>query len=301
ALAAVGARAALVVPLLARGRVVGVLTAIRTGEQGYSAFDVELAQAYAQRAGLAILNACERSAALTAARQRDEAIAVVSHDLRNPVSTIIMASELLLTTALSDAQRRQHLETIQRVSQYMDRMVGDLLDAARLKSGEFPIEPQPEDVASLLSEVVGALEYAANTRQITLRALMLGDVPQALVDRDRIVQALENLVQNAFKHTPEGGTVQIEVQRTGDDVCFAVKDTGCGIPAAELPRVFERYWQHEREGRNGAGLGLAIVKGIIEAHGGRIWAESAPDAGAAFFFTVPAVDVPLAVVQSRAA
>ncbi len=112
--------------------------------------------------------------------------------------------------------------------------------------------------------------------------------PTINIDRDRLLQALGNLVGNAIKFTPQGGRVEVQVTRAGDDIRFEVRDTGPGIPAKQLPHLFDRFWQARHSGRHSVGLGLAIAKGIVEAHGGRIWVESEEGSGARFFVTVPA-------------
>ena len=129
----------------------------------------------------------------------------------------------------------------------------------------------------------------ADSSSLELRVDLHGDVPAVWGDRDRLLQALQNLIGNAIKFTNGGGRITVGAASRGHEVVFRVADTGCGIASENLPRVFGRFWQATRTGRHGAGLGLPIAKGIVEAHGGRIWVESTVGSGSTFFFTMPRV------------
>lgn len=284
----IGARSAMVLPLKARGRVVGVLTLLWSSpERMHGDWELALGEELAERAAIAIANACEFSELKDAARARDEVLAVLTHDLRNPIHTISLAADLLLSQPTEPDTSVKHLRTISRVAGDMNGLIQDLLDASRLGAGEFPVRLQPVEVEPMIREIVENQEYSAAERGVALQGVIIGDVPPVLGDRDRLLQVFTNLVQNAKKFTTPDGMIRIEAERRGDEVRFAVKDNGCGIPANDLGHVFDRYWQAKGDGRKGAGLGLSIVKGIIEAHGGRIWVESAVDVGTSFFFSLP--------------
>lgn len=229
-----------------------------------------------------------------ATRLRDEVLATVSHDLKNPLGTIYTSSALLLEMEMSpDAQRRQ-LEIIRRTATRMDRLIQDLLDVSRMEAGRFSVEPKAEPASSLMVEAKDLLGSIAEARGITLE---IEQPPADLVvraDRNRVLQVFSNLIGNALKFTADGGRVTVRATATADHVSFVVEDTGIGIPDDALARIFDRFW-HGGEG-GGSGLGLAIAKGIVEAHGGEIRAESGAG-GSRFTFTLPVAAVGEHVVR----
>jgi two-component system, sensor histidine kinase and response regulator len=223
-----------------------------------------------------------------ATRVRDEVLATVSHDLKNPLGTIFTSSTLLLDMEMSpDAVRRQ-LEIIRRTAQRMDRLIQDLLDVSRLEAGHFSLELQPEAAASLVAEAHELLASMAQTKNISVTTHVSDDDVLVNADRNRVLQVFSNLIGNAVKFTEDGGRITLSAGVDGDYMRFSVIDTGTGIPAEDLPRIFDRFW-HGSEG-GGSGLGLAIARGIVEAHGGRIEASSTA-AGSTFTFTLPVASV----------
>lgn len=227
-----------------------------------------------------------------ASRMRDEVLAVVAHDLRNPVHTIAMGASNLLELPLDEAQRRRQLGAIQRAARGMNQLIGDLLDATRIEAGTFTVSKGRVHVRTLLGEAVEQFEEPARARGVELRCEVDKGVPAVLADRDRLLQVLSNLLGNALKFTPSGGFVRLRANRAPGPgrrwVEVAVEDSGIGIAPDHLPHVFDRFWQASRSTRAGAGLGLAIVKGIVEAHGGRVRVESQQGAGTVVTFTLPA-------------
>ena len=221
-----------------------------------------------------------------AVRARDEVVAIVSHDLRNPLGTIIMAAGVLGLDVPEEAKAQQ-IAVIKRAAAGMNRLITDLLDVSAIESGRFLIEPEIVPIAPLLEEACPMFAGQTAKKGQRLACSVPPDFPAARADRDRILQVLSNLIGNALKFTPAGGTVTVRGEAVGDEVIVTVEDTGPGVPTADLPHIFDRFW-HTRRGRGGgAGLGLAIAKGIVEAHGGRIWARSVPGAGASFSFAIP--------------
>jgi signal transduction histidine kinase len=224
-------------------------------------------------------------------RLRDEVLAIVSHDLRNPVHTIRLSSEFLLEVDPPDdtgEATRKQLRIIQRSAARMDRMISDLLDAATIAAGHLSMEPLPHEARALLRAAGEALRPIVEEKGIRFAC---EDEPvdvTLLADADRVLQVLENLTANAARFTPEGGCVTLELRGVDGHAVFSVADTGPGIPPAQLPHLFEQFWQADRAGRGGTGLGLTIAHGIVAAHGGRIWVESTPGSGATFFFALPA-------------
>ena len=233
-----------------------------------------------------------RAAAERASQLRDEVMAVVAHDLRNPVNTIVLSAGALLELPLDEGQRRHRLGVIQRTAGRMDGLIRDLLDASRIEAGTFAVRHARVHVRALLDETLELFEAQAHERGVALRCEVGTDVPPVLGDRDRLVQVFSNLLGNALKFTPAGGEVRISARPVPGAsprgaVELAVADTGSGIPPDHLAHVFDRFWQADRQGRAGAGLGLAIVKGIVEAHGGDIRVASVVGAGTTFAFTLP--------------
>lgn len=224
-------------------------------------------------------------AANAAKKLRDEMVAVVAHDLRNPVHTIALAAAALAADRLADAQRPRLLSTIRQTALNMGRLLDDLLDVSRMESGTFAVAKRPIDARSLFCALLEQFEGRAKERGIALNVDTDCSL-EVLGDQDRLAQVLSNLVGNALKFTPSGGKVEMKCCSSEQGVVFCVHDTGPGIPEADLPRLFERFWRADATSPGGAGLGLAIARGIVEAHGGRIWVESEPGL-TSFRFTVP--------------
>jgi signal transduction histidine kinase len=171
----------------------------------------------------------------------------------------------------------------------MSRLLEDLLDAARIDGGSLRLEPEPVDLAALVAEVAADFAMQADAAGVTIRTDVPSNVPSIEGDRARLIQALSNLVSNSLKFTPRGGNVHVTARLVANTVQLAVADTGCGIEAAQLPRVFDAFWQADAARSMGMGLGLHIVRGIVERHGGAIRVASAVGAGTTF-----EVDLPLA-------
>jgi signal transduction histidine kinase len=227
-----------------------------------------------------------------ALRSREDLLAIVSHDLRNPLSTVLMGAKQIERCA-DDSEpgmrTKKAARTICSAVDRMTRLVSDLLDLAKLEAGQrLPIELGPNDGSDLTRQVVEQLEPLAVSRHITLRVDFAAPI-SIVCDADRVQQALSNLIGNAIKFSREGGSIDVVVRKTGEEVVFSVIDTGMGISSDQVPHLFTPYWQAKAR-KDGAGLGLAIVKAIVEAHSGRIWVESAPGKGTTFYFALPAGD-----------
>lgn len=217
-----------------------------------------------------------------------EVLSIVSHDLRSPLATISMATSLLDDLSRSEEERAQVVQMVRRATQRMDRLVRDMLEVSRLDSGRtLPIEARCVDVAPVLWEACEAQGPVAQAGGLLLECAVPEALPPVLVDCDRVQQVVCNLVGNAMKFTAPGGRIAVAARAQPDEVEVSVKDTGAGMSREDLERIFEPYWQAQRTASLGAGLGLKIAKGIVEAHGGRIWVESALGEGTTFFFTLP--------------
>lgn len=286
-LRAVGPRSLMALPLLVHGRFVGVLAFISsTPSRVYGPGDLRIAEALADRVAVAMENARLYRAATEAIQLRDHVLGVVAHDLRNPLSAILMQASALRRP---EAERRSQKprEIIHRAATRMNRLIQDLLDVALMEAGKLTIERARLSTGDLMDEAVEMQRPLASSSSVELRIDVERGVPEVMGDRDRLLQVFENLIGNAIKFTSAGGIILVGAAHRDQEVVFRVADTGCGIAPESLPHVFDRFWQATRAGRQGAGLGLPIVKGIVEAHGGRIWVESKPGQGSTFFFTVP--------------
>ena len=169
----------------------------------------------------------------------------------------------------------------------MNRLIQDLLDTTRMETGSLPIEPARVPAAQIVLGSEESHKALVASGSLQLRVELPPELPDVWGDRDRLFQVFENLLGNAAKFTPAGGRITVGARPGEKEIVFWVADTGEGISAADVPRLFDRFWQARKGERRGAGLGLAIAKGIVEAHGGRIWVDSAPGQGSTFAFTVP--------------
>jgi signal transduction histidine kinase len=221
-----------------------------------------------------------------ATQSRDEIMAVLAHDLRNPMQAILGAAAMLRVTVEEEKRQRQ-VAMIQRATQGMERLVTDLLDMARIDSGAFVIETRPVDVAAVIRQVIDLCESQAAARSVALKAEVPGALPGIEADPGRLVQLLSNLLGNAMKFSPPNTSVVVRAAASSRGVEVSVADSGVGIPAENLPRIFDRFWQGCGQSRAGVGLGLAICKGIVDAHDGRIWATSEVGRGTTFYFEIP--------------
>jgi signal transduction histidine kinase len=236
---------------------------------------------------LAAENARLYGEAQQAVRVREQLLAIVSHDLRNPLATILMTADSL-------AQKGAHPQAvgrIQRASKRMLRLIEDLLDFASIEAGRLVMKRQPQDPTSIIQETLASFEGVAQEKGLQLTADVAPHLPKVFCDLDRILQVLSNLVGNATKATAEGGHITLRVEARGHEVLFAVSDNGPGISEEDIKHLFERYWRSDEAEYKGTGLGLAIASGIVSAHGGLIWAESELGRGSTFLFTIPTADV----------
>jgi PAS domain S-box-containing protein len=280
-------QAALFLPLTARGHLAGVLSLFRS-DRSFDRDELAFAEDLARLAALALDNSLLLDTARAALRAREEIVAVVSHDLRNPVAAVKMLSRAALADSEDGGKSRAaNILLIAKAAEQMDALIRDLLDVSRLDAGNLTIHQEPVDPSALLSGSLQTLLPLVEEKAIELDLQLEEGLPQVLADPERIQQTISNLVGNAIKFTPAGGKITVRTRSTGEEVVVSVIDTGAGISPEQLPMVFDRYWQSSRTDREGAGLGLAIAKGIIEGHGGRIWIESTPGQGATASFTLP--------------
>ena len=230
-----------------------------------------------------------------AIRARDDMMGIVSHDLRNPASAV----KMLARSILAESRERgdipldvaERVEIMLQAAAQIDALIQDLLDVTRLEAGRLTVSPREVAPRPLVEAALYAMRTLAESSGVALEASYADELPMVYADPERVTQLLSNLVGNALKFTPAGGRVEVRVRPYDEGTLVSVIDTGDGIPAEQLPHVFDRFFQvsSARAGaRHGAGLGLPIARGIVEAHGGTIWIESAAGRGTTVRFTLPA-------------
>jgi PAS domain S-box-containing protein len=286
ALRAMHAHSAVGVPLVAHGTLLGAITLIAArSSRAFRQSDVALVEELARRAALSIDNARLYRASREAIQSRDDILGIVAHDLRNPLNAILLHATMLRQHA--NDPEKQRGEAIERSVRRMDSLIQDLLDIARMEAGHLSVEQARVATRPMLAEAMDAQRGSSQAARIELCLEVDDDLPDLWADRNRVLQILENLIGNASKFTPAGGTIVVRAARRNSHVMFSVADTGVGIAPEHRPHIFERFWHAPGTHRGGAGLGLQIVKGIVEAHGGQIWFESELGHGATFHFTIP--------------
>jgi PAS domain S-box-containing protein len=276
-------------PLIALGAPIGIIHLVMSDSgRTYTDADVEVAAELGRRAGVAVENARLYRRAKESVHVRENVLAVVSHDLRNPLGAIGLGATLLMQQFGDDPRAQKHLETIRRSATRMEHLIDDLLDMASINAGKFTIKRGAVDVGQLVHEAVDMHEQVANERGIRLvddTADVRGLRLQA--DRNRMLQVFSNLLGNSLKFCSEGDLITVGGRREQGHIRFEVSDTGPGIAGAELPHIFEPYWSGATRTKKGTGLGLFITKAIIEAHGGDIDVASEPGKGATFTMRIP--------------
>jgi len=284
------------VPIQSKEKVLGVLGTIWHSSRTLSTNRMQLLTTIGHQIGIAADNArlAQQAAEVKILREvdrlRSELIANVSHELRTPLGLIkISASSLLMDDASFDhATQQKFLYSISEETTKLERIVEHLLDLGRIESGRLLLDKQPTDLGGLIRNTIRSMEALASLHHL------VSDLPDeplmATVDAKRIEQVLRNLLDNAIKYSPQGGTITVQAHRSDLHILIAVSDEGIGIPAEEWDRIFERFHRVGNEitrRMRGAGLGLAVCRGIVEAHNGVIWVESQPGAGSTFCFTLP--------------
>jgi signal transduction histidine kinase len=273
------------VPLIARDQAIGVITFIASKPRPrYDTSHVRLAEEIARRAALAIDNARLYKMASDAIAARDNLLAVVAHDLRNPLAAIQITAEMLLRRPSGPIEKA--MDRILRSSERANRLIEDLLEVQRANVGRLELRREPLTVTRLVSDVAYSQRPLLNASGLDLELELEETRSPLWADPHRMSQVFENLLANAMKFTPRGGRITIGGREEASGLLFWVADTGPGIAADKLPHVFDQFWQSDGEHR-GLGLGLTIAKHVVEAHGGQIWAESELDRGTRFLFTIP--------------
>lgn len=289
-----GVRAYAGIPLMTdAGQAIGSFCAIDFAPREWSPLDVEILTELAASAmreiklRSAVLEAeTQTRAAQEATRSREEVLAVVAHDLRTPLNFIKMGAQLVAET--SDAtENGETLERIKGAVDLMDLLIQDLLEVAKIEAGQMSIRPQPIPPETLVQDALSMLAPLAQRHDIRLLSTAESNLPPVLADYERILRVFSNLIVNAVKFSLAGSVVRVNATRAETGVRFSVLDSGSGIPADQLMRIFDRFWQVNASDARGVGLGLAIAKSIVTAHGGTIGVSSNLGQGSDFYFELP--------------
>ena len=228
-------------------------------------------------------------------REMEEArrhlIAAISHDLRTPIASIRVMVEAIDDRVVTDPETiDRYLRAIHGELGRLGSLIDDLFELSQLDAGALKLHLEPGSLRDLLSDTLESLQPQAADKGLRLAGQVDSELPPVVMDAARIQRVLDNLVQNAIRHTPPAGEIVLGAQDVGDGVRVDVVDSGEGVPPADLPHIFERFYRGEKSrarGQGGAGLGLAIARGLVEAHGGKIWAQNVPGRGARFSFVLP--------------
>lgn len=265
----------------------------------------ELKRTEGERDRLLVREQQARAEAETASRLKDEFLSTLSHELRTPLTSILGWANLLNTNNLDGATRAQAMESIERNAHIQKRLIDDLLDVSRIISGKLRLDMRGLNLSSVIEDAIDVVRPTSDAKNITIAYAGDAELGPISGDPGRLQQVVWNLLFNAVKFTPEGGRVEVRVERDGSRARVVVSDTGHGIPAEFLPRVFDRFRQADgatTRAYGGLGLGLAIVRHLVEAHGGTVYAESPGEGmGATFSFTLPFLAVRMEMEELKPA
>jgi signal transduction histidine kinase len=278
----------MIVPLKIRDRTIGAITLISSNRHRlYNETDLKFTEELAWHAAAAINNSRLYGEAQKAIQMREDLLAVVSHDLRSPLSSISMNAQLIAKDWKNDPRERSR--RIKNSVVVMDRLISDLLDLSKIEGGHLELDKSPLNIDRFIQEVTEFVSSSADEKSISIGLKLSGNVTEVEGDHDRVLQVFSNIIGNAIKFSAREESIIIGTEVKDGEAVFWVSDKGPGIAKEELPNLFDRYWQgdHKKSKHAGVGLGLYIAKQMVEAHGGRIWAESEPGKGSTFYFTLP--------------
>ena len=282
-------------PVRKRTLVSAVKTALRARSRQYEVRDhlEALRRGEAERERLLEAEQAARAEVEASARAKDEFLAVLSHELRTPLQAMLGWIKVVSIDRVDAATRRRGLQAIERGTRAQAQLIEDLLDISRIITGKMRIEPRAVDVGAAVTAAVDGVAVGTTEKRVTIDTIVRASDVEVSADPTRLQQIISNLVSNAVKFSRDGGRIEVSVDQAGGEAVIVVKDDGVGIPAAVLPRVFERFHQADSSlsrQHGGLGLGLAIVRHLVELHGGRVTAESpGPGFGATFTVRIPVI------------
>ena len=287
-----GLRSSMSVPLVARERMLGTLT-FASAESGrrYSVDDLPLAEDLGRRAAVAIDNARLYSEANTAVRERDSFLSIAAHELKTPLTSLLGYADLLRRRAERDGIPSRDIRAMQVISQQgerLNRMITSLLDLSRIQTGQLSIEQGIVDLVALSRRLVEEVQPTLDRH--TLELHVLNESVLITGDELRLEQVLQNLIQNAIKYSPQGGSVRVQIERKDEYGCMIITDEGIGIPESSLPMLFGRFYRAENvdlQRISGMGVGLYVVKEIVTLHHGKIEVSSREGEGSTFTVCLP--------------
>jgi signal transduction histidine kinase len=276
-------------PLVGRSGTSGVMIlAFSESVRQYDERLIRQVEGLARQVATSLENAQLYEETRRAVNARDELLAVVSHDLRNFLGSILINAGMILKN--KTPHPKKSAEIIRRSATRMNEVIEDLLSLAKMEAGHLALETESRSIGSVVDEVFEIMKPFADQKTILLERNVESSATLVPVDHSKILRVFSNLVGNSIKFTSPGGKIMISARRENNHAVFSVQDNGPGIQEQSLPHIFDRFWQEKATATKGTGLGLSIAKGIVEAHGGHIWAESQLGKGSTFYFTIPMLE-----------
>jgi signal transduction histidine kinase len=261
----------------------------RTGGRARASSETRSARRNPRPAGSSLAAQCDelRAQLDRADRAKREMLSVVSHDVRNPLSVILVTARLLARSLSADPAVARQLDAVTRAGEEINRLIQELVDAHQIERGSFEVVREAQRIDDVVERALAAAEPMCVRKQVELRRELESELPSLLGDSEKLVQCLGALLDNALKFTPKGGHITVRVTRGDGELHLSVSDDGPGVSPEQQARIFARESHQVRPVQQGVGLSMYVAKGVIEAHGGRIWAESTPGQGCTVHAVLP--------------
>jgi signal transduction histidine kinase len=278
------------VPMLAEDRVLGVIVLWRKTISRFDDRTIALVDTFATQGAIAIQNVMTARALEVASGHKSEFLASMSHELRTPLNAVIGFSDVLLERMFGELNERQeeYVRDIRDSGRHLLELINEILDLSKVEAGRMDLEPALLSLPALLEQGLALVRERASRQRLTVALAVAPEVGEVWADEIKLKQVVVNLVTNAVKFTPVGGSVEVDARVVGDEATVTVRDTGIGIAPSDQERIFEAFQRGDRRASTeGTGLGLTLSKRFVELHGGRMWVESAVGAGSTFGFAIP--------------